>query len=284
MTDVDTSLTDTMTDLLEGGRPIDVIAGALLIAAREYPDLDLHREKERIVEIGVEAARRMATIDSPDNPFARLEALNRYIFEDLGFHGNDEDFEDPRNSFLNQVLDRRTGIPITLSILFMEVARAAGFTAEGIALPGHFITRLDYQGRTILVDPFGAGQILTEEDCVKLVKRATGRPSLFQKSLLDGASGEVILARLLHNLKRIYLSREDYKRALATVETLLWLFPGESREIRDRGILQSHLGNASQAIIDLEEYLANSPDAPDTESVLGRLAWLKQKVSGTARR
>jgi regulator of sirC expression with transglutaminase-like and TPR domain len=273
-----------MTDLLESERPVDVIAGALLIAAREYPDLDLHREKERIVEIGVEATRRVAAIESPDNPFARLEALNTYMFEDLGFHGNDEDFEDPRNSFLNQVLDRRTGIPITLSILFMEVARAAGFTAEGIALPGHFITRLDYQGRTLLVDPFNRGQILTEEDCVKLVKRTTGRPSLFQKSLLDGASSEVILARLLHNLKRIYLSREDYKRALAMVETLLWLAPDESREIRDRGILQSHLGNASEAITDLEEYLASSPDAPDAESVMGRLTWLKQKTSESPRR
>jgi len=252
--------------------------GALGIAAREYPEMDIHRERERIAEICLEIGHRLEAAGSSENPFSRLEIVRSYLFEDMGFKGDNENFEDPRNLFLNQVLDRRTGIPITLSILFMEAARAAGFKTRGVALPGHFIVRLDYRERTFLVDPFGGGRVITQEDCVHLVKRATGRPSLFRKSLLEGASGKTILARILHNLKRIYLSRDEFEKALAAVEDLLLLAPGEPREVRDRGILKAHLGKAAEAITDLEHYLAHSPEAPDVESVQGRLAWLRQKV------
>jgi regulator of sirC expression with transglutaminase-like and TPR domain len=263
--------------LLEQGGPADLVQGALLIAAREYPDLDLDREMSRISEIGSEAARRIAGMENGGNPYARLEVIRAYLFDELGFHGNAGDYEDPRNSFLNQVMDRRTGIPLTLSIIFIEIARAAGFESRGIALPGHFIARVDLDGRTILVDPFGGGRVLTQEDCRALVVRSTGRASLFRPEILDGASTTRILTRLLRNLKRIFLSREDYPRALAVVDMLLVTTSGEPMETRDRGILMSHLGRVHEAISDLESYLHHRPTAPDLESIRGRLDWLRQR-------
>ena len=263
--------------LLGKGGPVGIVEGALLVAAREYPDLDLDREMSRISEIGSEAARRVAGMDNRDNPYARLEVIRSYLFDELGFHGNAGDYEDPRNSYLNQVMDRRTGIPLTLSIIFLEIARAAGFEPRGVALPGHFIARVDYEGRTILVDPFGGGRVLTQEDCRALVVRSTGRASLFRPEILDGASPARILTRLLRNLKRIYLSREDYQRALAVVEMLLVTTSGEPMETRDRGILMSHLGRVDEAISDLESYLQHRPSAPDLESIRGRLDWLRQR-------
>ena len=268
---------ERFAELLNRPGPPDLVEGALLVAACEYPDLDLDREKSRISEIGAEAARRIAGLANRDNPFARLEVIRSYLFEELGFHGNAGDYEDPRNSFLNQVMDRRTGIPLTLSIIFVETCRAAGFESRGIALPGHFIARVDLDDRTILVDPFGGGRVLTQEDCRALVVRSTGRPSLFRPGVLDGASTVEILTRLLRNLKRIYLSREDYRRALAVVEMLQIATSGEPMETRDRGILMSHLGQVEEAISDLESYMRNRPSAPDLESIRGRLDWLRQK-------
>lgn len=263
--------------LLGEGGPIGIVEGALLIAAREYSDLDMDREMSRISEIGSEAARRVADMENGENPYARLEVIRSYLFDELGFHGNAGDYEDPRNSYLNQVMDRRTGIPLTLSIIFLEIARAAGFESRGIALPGHFIARVDLDGRRILVDPFGGGRVLTQEDCRALVVRSTGRASLFRPEILDGASPARILTRLLRNLKRIYLSREDYRRALAVVDMLLITTSSEPMETRDRGILMSHLGRVDEAISDLESYLHHRPSAPDLESIRGRLDWLRQR-------
>ncbi len=268
---------ERLADLLEHGGTVDLAEGALLIATCEYPALDLERERARIREIGSEAARRTAVMEHRDNPYARLDVICTYLFEELGFHGNTGNYEEPRNSFLNQVLDRRTGIPLTLSIIFMETARAAGFKTRGIALPGHFIVAVELDGRTILVDPFGGGRVLTQEDCRSLVVRSTGRPSLFRRTVLNGVSPAEILTRLLRNLKRIYLSREDYSRAATMVEMLLITTSGDPMETRDRGILMAHLGQVHEAISDLETYLRCRPSAPDLESIRGRLDWLRRR-------
>ncbi len=276
-TDTEETRRERFAAFLGHGGPVDLVEGALLIAACEYADLDLDRERSRISEIGSEAARRIAVMENRGNPYARLDVIRSYLFEELGFHGNADEYEDPRNSFLNQVMDRRTGIPMTLSIIFLETARAAGFETRGIALPGHFIARVDLDGRSILVDPFGGGRVLTQEDCRSLVVRSTGRASLFRPEVLDGTSSTRILTRLLRNLKRIYLSREDYTRALGAVDMLLVTTAGEPMETRDRGILMSHLGRVHEAISDLESYLRNRPSAPDHESIRGRLDWLRQR-------
>jgi regulator of sirC expression with transglutaminase-like and TPR domain len=266
---------ERLSTLLSGRVPLDIFEAALLVAAEEYPDLDPDRERERVRAMGEEAARR---VEGTGNLFARLDRVRGYLFEELAFHGNTEDYDDPRNSFLNEVLNRRVGIPLTLSILFMEVAGAAGFRCRGIGLPGHFVVRAEYEGRTILVDPFHGGQVITEEDCRQLVARSTGRPSLFRREQLEGTTPEAMLVRLLRNLKRTYLAREDYPRTLSVVERLLMVVPNDPREIRDRGILMANMGKTGAAVADLETYLSLEPEAPDAESVRGRLTRLRRKM------
>lgn len=261
--------------LLQDG-PLDIVEAALVVATEEYPELDIAREKRRLESMGAEAARRVATLQ---NPFARLDALRSYLFEELGYRGNIDQYDDPRNSYLNEVLVRRAGVPLSVSIVFVEVARQAGFEACGMALPGHFIARVSFAGRHILVDPFHAGQVITEEDCRHLVARSTGRPTLFRPELLVPATPTAMLTRMLVNLKRIYLNREDYRRALSIVERLLLVSPEDPREIRDRGFLLAHLGRPNAAVADLENYLVVAPGAPDADAVRGRLAWLLKKMS-----
>jgi regulator of sirC expression with transglutaminase-like and TPR domain len=267
-----------LAGLLAAEGELDLVEAALWVAAEEYPDLDVEHDCSRVRLICAEGARR---VHEEANPFARLDGLRTYLFEELGFRGNLEQYNDPRNSFLNEVLDRRVGIPLTLSILFVEQARAAGFDARGIGLPGHFVTRVTYDGRTILVDPFHAGAVITPEDCKQLVARSTGRGWLFRPAYLEGSSERAMLARLLMNLKYAYLGRSDYARALSVVERLLLVSPDDSAEIRDRGFLQARLGRPGAAIADLEHYLSLSPDAPDTKSVEGRLVWLRRRLSET---
>jgi regulator of sirC expression with transglutaminase-like and TPR domain len=263
---------------LGGESSFDLVDAVLWIAYEEYPDLDVQQEARRIHLLAAEGAARVA---GESNPFARLDGLQRYFTRDLGFRGNAEDFDDPRNSFLNEVLDRKLGIPLTLTLIFMEIARAAGFEAAGVGLPGHFISRLTYEGRTILVDPYHGGCVISEEDCRVLVRRCTGRSSLFRREVLLGSSERSMLRRLLLNLKHTYVSRNDYRRALAIVERLLLLHPADSKEIRDMGFLKAHLGQPSAAITDLETYLSLDPGAPDRESVQGRLVWLRRRLSET---
>ena len=157
--------------------------------------------------------------------------------------------------------------------------RAAGFDARGVGLPGHFVTRVSYAGRSVFVDPYHAGQVISEDDCRQLVSRTTGRPSLFRRSLLQGTDERSMLTRLLLNLKYIYVKSEDFPRALAAVERLLLIAPDDPTEIRDRGFLHAHLGSPGAAVSDLESYLALTPDARDAASVRGRVAWLRQRLS-----
>ena len=260
--------------MVEADGDLDLVEAALWVAAEEYPQLDVEHECGRIHLICAEGARR---VHKTSNPFARIDGLRTYLFDQLGFRGNLEQYNDPRNSFLNEVLDRRLGIPLTLSLLWIEQARAAGFEACGIGLPGHFVARLTWDGRTILVDPFHGATVITLEDCKTLVTRSTGRGWLFRPESLEGTDERAMLARLLMNMKYAYLGRSDYARALSVVERLLLVSPEDSSEIRDRGFLKARLGRPGAAIADLERYLSISPDAPDLKSVEGRLVWLRRR-------
>lgn len=256
--------------------PLDLVEAAMLIAAEEYPSLDVEHHVGRVRTICGESARRAR---DQQNPFARFDRIRSLLFEELEFRGNVEDFSDPRNSYLNEVLDRRLGIPLTLSILLMECADAAGFEVRGVGLPGHFVTRLAYAGRTFFIDPYNGGRVITEDDCRELVVKSTGRPSLFRRELLEGTDSRSMLFRLLLNLKHVFVKRKDYVRALRAVERLLLIRPADKTELRDRGFLQAYLGRPSAAIRDLERYLADAPDAPDAESVRGRVSWLRRRIS-----
>ncbi len=262
--------------LLADDKPLNIVDAALAVAAEEYPVLDPRVECDRIDRLGAEAALRVRDLE---NPFARLDALRAYLFEELGFRGDHEDYYDPRNSFLNEVLQRRTGIPLTLSIVYVAVARRAGLEASGVGLPGHFIVRVDHDGRRVLVDPFHDGAVINEEDCRNLVSRATGRPGLFKPEQLVRATPKEMLGRLLRNLKRIYLARDDHERALGAVERLRIAFPDHTTELRDRGFLLAHLDLHGAAINDLETYLSLEPDAPDSKAIRGRISWLRRRIA-----
>jgi regulator of sirC expression with transglutaminase-like and TPR domain len=265
-----------LSALVGSGLPLDIVEASLVVASGEYPGLDIHHHRRRIDALGDAAAKRVEGIE---NPFARRDALRVYLFEDQGFRGNVADYYDPRNSYLNQVLDRRLGIPLTLSIVTMEVAVRCGFNPRGIGLPGHFVLRLDSGRRSLLIDPFAGGGVITEDDCRDLVARATGKPDLFRSELLDGVSAESMLVRLLANLKQIHLAREDHARALAIVEMLRVVRPGDASELRDRGFLMARLGQPGTALVDLEAYLELAPDATDAPAVRNRLAWLRRRVT-----
>lgn len=265
--------------LLSGPGPLPLLEATLQIAAEEHETIDVLAQIARVETIGAEAKRRVAALE---NPFARLDAIRILLFEELGFKGNVDDFDDPKNSYFDDVLERKLGIPLTLSILVIEVARCAGVAAEGVGLPGHFIVRVEEGGRRLLLDPFHGGHIITVEDCKDLVVRTTGRASLFRNDSLDAATPRAMLTRLLLNLKRIQLAQGDYIRALAVVERLLVIAPGDAKEIRDRGLLLAHLGQSGAAMQDLESYLALAPGAPDIESVRGRLAWIRKRAARDA--
>lgn len=255
--------------------PLALLEATLEIAAEEHETMDVMAQIARVATIGAEAQRRLAGLE---NPFARLEAVRGLLFEEIGFRGNVDSYDDPRNSYLDDVLERKLGIPLTLSIVTIEVARQAGLDACGVGLPGHFIVRIEEQGRRLLIDPFHGGHIITIEDCRDLVVRTTGRASLFRKDSLDPATPRAMLTRLLLNLKRIHLAQGDYIKALAVVERLLVIAPGDAKEIRDRGLLLAHLGQSGAAVADLESYLALAPGASDVESVRGRLAWIRKRA------
>jgi regulator of sirC expression with transglutaminase-like and TPR domain len=202
---------------------------------------------------------------------ARVDALNKYLFIELGFSGNSDRYDDPRNSCLNEVLDRRTGIPITLSLVYIEVARRAGVRAEGINFPGHFLVRAqqdlhtDDPGDGLIVDAFHDGAILNEHDCRTLLRGHLGEEAAWEPSLLARATRRQILVRMLLNLKRLYLQWRSFPQARVVADLLLNLSPHAINELRDRGLLAYHMNDFPAALRDLEEYLKLTKTAGDRD-------------------
>ena len=203
---------------------------------------------------------------------SRGEALNEYLFEELGFVGNESDYYDPRNSMLHQVLGRRTGIPITLSVVYIEVGRRAGLRVEGVGLPGHFVVRAfegeDEEG--VLVDPFNRRTTDLEECQGRIDLIYDGKVELSEEHL-RAVDARGILARMLGNLKAVYVRAGLYRRALAAVERLILLMPSALDERRDRGMLLAQLGHLHEAIADTQTYLNLEPEAPDADDVREQL-------------
>jgi regulator of sirC expression with transglutaminase-like and TPR domain len=181
----------------------------------------------------------------------------------LGFTGNKQEYYDPRNSFLNDVIDRRLGIPISLALVYIEIARRVDFPMVGIGMPGHFLIRPDVSDIEIFVDAFNDGEILFPQDCQEKLTQIYQHPVTLQPEFLAAVTNKQILARMLTNLKYIYLNQKELEKALAAVERILLLFPGFALEVRDRGLLCYQLGRFSQAATDLETYLTQTPEAQD---------------------
>jgi regulator of sirC expression with transglutaminase-like and TPR domain len=243
----------------------DLAAPAFLIARVEYPHLDPGPYLDRIDAFGDAAFHRVADDPGHDAPLAgRVDTINRYLFRELGFYGNRERYDDPRNSCLNEVLDRRTGIPISLALVYIEIARRAGLRAEGINFPGHFLVRVLHDLHTddpdegLIVDPFHGGAILNGSDCRALLHRHMGEDTPFEPHLLARATRRDILVRMLLNLKRIYVRWRSFPQARMITDLLLALSPSAMSELRDRGLLAYHMNDFPAALKDLEEYLKHS--------------------------
>lgn len=261
--------------LIRQGEDLDLAEGALLIAQAEYPDLDIGRYLARLDRMA-EEVRCGRGSQGPSGP---LDRLNVFLFEEQGFCGNTEGYYDPRNSFLNDVLDRRTGIPITLSVVYMELGRRLGLTIQGIGLPGHFVVQYQGDTETSFIDTFNRGAVLDTSDCEALVARATGRSIELQPEHFRPVGKRQILARMLLNLKGIWFSRKEWGRALAMVERLLLIDPAALGEVRDRGIVHARLGAWAEAARDIEAYLRARPDAPDAETVRHHLRAVRQALA-----
>jgi regulator of sirC expression with transglutaminase-like and TPR domain len=251
---------------------VDLAQAALLIACEEYPDLDVPRYLRRVDGLARAVEKHL---EHDPGPLAAVRALSGLLFDEEGFRGNLEDYYDPRNSFLNDVLDRRTGIPITLSTLYIEVGRRAGLPVEGIGLPGHFVVRV---GGT-LVDPFHGGAVLSEQDCQKRLDRIYGGRLRLDETMLAACARKTILARTLRNLKAIYTKAGDFIRALNVVELLLRVEPGSLEEIRDRGMLHAALDCYALAAGELEEYLEKAGNAPGNEPLRQKAAELRARAA-----
>lgn len=210
---------------------IDLAQAALLIAEDEYAGLDVAAYVEKLDRFGDGARRLLVDVDKPGDrrSVVRLERVLRYVYGELGFHGNAVDYYDPRNSWLNDVLDRRTGIPITLAVVLLEVLHRAGVEAAGVSFPGHFLVRTPGPSGPIFVDPFD-GRILSREDLRQLHGRVAGEPSDPDPRLLEPAGTRQVLVRMLHNLRGIFAARGDRPRLRATLERLEVLTP--SPELR----------------------------------------------------
>ena len=254
---------------------IDLGHASLLIAREEYPDLDVGRYLSRLDDMAEQIARRLKGGEGATSLIAHL---NRLLFDEMGFRGNREEYDDPRNSFLNDVLDRRVGIPISLSAVYLEVGRRIGCPLAGVSFPGHFLVRSF--GRDALpdvfIDPFNRGRLLTEAECRTLLVEAYGGRVPFSPELLKRARTMDILRRMIINLKLIYPQRRDYHMALRVQNLLLCIDPDRPEEVRDRGLIHFRLALFAEAAADLERYLTLAPDAADAPRIEARLAELKR--------
>ncbi|HKQ97307.1 MAG TPA: transglutaminase-like domain-containing protein [Candidatus Polarisedimenticolia bacterium] len=245
---------------------IDLAQAALLIARDEYPDLELGPYLDRIDGM---AATVRARLRGGEGATSRIAHLNRHLFDDLGFRGNVAEYDDPRNSYLNDVLDRRLGIPITLSIVYLAVGVRSGVPLAGVSFPGHFLVR--YAGRDLeedlLIDPFHRGALLTPEQCRRRLLESFGGRIAYHPALLRRASHREILERTLNNLKAGFETRRDYSRALRVQNRMVGLKPDAPEPRRDRGLIEARLALFEQAADDFDAYLAARPAAADSAAL-----------------
>ena len=255
---------------------IDLGRAALAIAASDYPNLDIDAYLSRIDGLAGAAEARLA----PDaDVYRSITALNYVLFKEHGFCGNREHYFDPKNSFLNEVLERKTGIPISLSVLYIEVARRIGLSLQGIGFPGHFLIKYLGDNEEIVLDPFNQGEILSRRSLETMLYRLYGGNIVFEPHLLESISKKQILRRMLNNLKLLYLRKNELIKALSVVERLMVLDPACGEDIRDRGLIYLQLECFKQALEDLEAYLRVAPHAEDALEIRKQVTILIRQVA-----
>jgi regulator of sirC expression with transglutaminase-like and TPR domain len=258
---------------------VDVAIGAALIARDTYATLDVDRTILRFDDLAAPLAMRNLATLPPDE---QANALSVHMYDNLGFRGNEQDYYDPRNSLLPDVLDRRLGIPITLALVYCEIARRAGVRARGVSFPGHFLVRVDSASRDdapVAVDPFFGGRRLDQAGLQTLLKRAAPSQTISLDEHLAPASARTMLVRMLINLKWVHATRGDFARALLALDRIISLTPDSVPALRERGLLAARLGAVEAARADLSRLLELVPQAPDAGSIRQRLEELRAKAS-----
>jgi regulator of sirC expression with transglutaminase-like and TPR domain len=253
---------------------LDLARGALCIARIEHPDLIPEHALKQLDEL---AARSGAA--GLGDGLRGLHRLREFLFAEEGFRGNAEDYYDPRNSCLNDVLERRLGIPITLALVTMEVGARVGLQIQGIGLPGHFVVGAQLDADSVLLDPFHGGAVLTMDGAQKVVTRALGRPVKLTEASFLPCSRRQFLARMLGNLKAIYVSRRQWDKALEAIECLLAVDPDAADHLRDRGSVLVKLGQFHRGLGDWERYLRDHPESADAEAVRQQLRRVREGLA-----
>ena len=255
---------------------IDLARACLMIAQDAYPGLDLDRYLGEIERMAIRLRARMPQSNAAEE---KVVALNQFLFDDLGYWGNTDDYYDPRNSYLNEVIERKTGTPISLSILYMELGRRIGLPLEGVSFPGHFLVRLRLRGGTLVLDPFAGGAPQSGTELRERLQRvipegAAGGAAVGGLPLdefLEPASNRQILTRVLRNLKGIYREKDQPERMLEVLNRMLVVAPDASSELRDRGFVYQRLECWRPALKDLSDYVEREPEAPDLDDVRVKL-------------
>jgi regulator of sirC expression with transglutaminase-like and TPR domain len=244
---------------------IDLIRGSLLIAELEYPALNAAPYVRQIERMSLRAAEYLP----PDaEPPQYIQVLNRVLYDEEGLHGNREDYYNPRNSFLNDVLDRKLGIPITLAVIYMEVARRIEFPLVGVGMPGHFLLKhYDVDGREMLIDCFERGALVTPADCQRRLDQIYSGQLSLEPGFLVAVPRRQILLRMLNNLRSVYLTVRNFKKALAIVDLILAVYPRSPEDVKQRGLLRYETGRKRLALDDFDLYLKMSPDASDAGEI-----------------
>src|SRR6266850_2386406 len=252
---------------------VPLAEAALILACEEYPQLEISPYLDILDNMAHLAQQKLRPADSP---VETVKKINLVLFETFGFRGATEDYYDPRNSFFNDVLDRRIGIPITLSAVYMEVSRRLNFPIVGVGMPGHFIVKYWDRRDEFFLDPFNRGEILTRDDCRDRLYERYGDSLEFDDRLLGRVTNRQILWRMLNNLKEIYLKAHAFDKGLAIVDMMLMVDPEEIPQFRDRGLLRLQLRQFEGATRDLEHYLRHSAGADDREEIENHLKELRR--------
>lgn len=243
---------------------ISLAAAALYIAQEDYWDMSPEPYLEKLDRMAAVVRSRL-----PKNryPLKVINILNQYLFEELKFTGNAQHYYDPDNSCLNCVLDRKLGIPITLSLVYLEVAARLDFPMVGVGMPGHFLIRPVVDEMSVFVDPFHGGEVMFLADCQERFKQQYGEDAVWREEFTAAIPPKAFLTRMLMNLKMVYLNMEEFESAVKALDKLLLLMPGQPQQVRDRGLLHYELKNYALAQQDLRGYLHSYPTAPDQQTI-----------------
>jgi len=258
---------------------INLAEAALLIASEEYPGLDIAAYLARLDEMAATLSRRLRADISPADT---IVALNRFLFDEHGFSGNAADYYDPRHSFLNDVLDRKRGIPLTLALVYMEIGRRIGLPVQGISFPAHFLVKCQLREGMVVLDPYAKGISLSFDEIrrrIKSLRNDAEPPRSVIAGMLATASNKDILVRMLRNLKGIYSHHQQWLKALAATDRIISVMPGLAEEYRDRGMIYLSLECFRAALFDLQAYIKMLPVAADADSVRQKVVELQRVAS-----